>query len=173
MTNNNLYMQIKEFQRNNMEIFPQIFSQFERLIYTYSARIDYEDAFQELTVFLVELLYKIDLKRLKDSIDLKKYIAVSIRNKYIHISRERQKLLLEQNQYFEMGIEYFDPAVKEILKSAIKNLSKNQQKTIIYKYIYCYSDAEIADELEITRQAVNRTKNRALNSLRAYFEEEI
>ena len=44
------------------------------------------------------------------------------------------------------------------------------QKTIIKeKYIKDHSDIEIAKKLNITRQAVNRSKNRAIENLKKYL----
>lgn len=40
------------------------------------------------------------------------------------------------------------------------------------KYIYELSEIDIAKILGISRQAVNRLKNRALNNLRKFFLEE-
>ncbi len=44
------------------------------------------------------------------------------------------------------------------------------QRTILEeRYIKNYSDIEIANKLNISRQAVNKTKNKALENLRTYM----
>lgn len=51
----------------------------------------------------------------------------------------------------------------------IKPLTTTQKEVLYLKYFYGYSDSEISDKLHITRQAVNRTKNRALEELRKLY----
>ena len=48
-------------------------------------------------------------------------------------------------------------------------LSQKQKLIMIYKYIYGYSDIEISMLLNISRQAVNRLKNRAITTLKEYY----
>ncbi len=45
-------------------------------------------------------------------------------------------------------------------------MNEKQKSVLIYKYVYGYSDCEIACALGITRQAVNGLKNRALTVLK-------
>lgn len=55
------------------------------------------------------------------------------------------------------------------LREGMKLLSKRQRQTITLRYIHGYSDAEIADRLGITRQAVNRLERKGLSILREYL----
>ena len=69
-----------------MTAFTLIFEEFKKLINFYGAKLCYEDAVPELTLFLIELLYEINLDRFPDDNqeDIHKYIAACIKNKYIH-----------------------------------------------------------------------------------------
>lgn len=163
---------IEKFKKRDMSSFLVIFSEFEKLIYFYAARLDGEDAFQELTAFLLELLYKIDVSAFKrnNSDNLKRYIAASIGYKYIALVKLRSRIVNASYNLFEDTIsESFDFFENGILKDAISMLPPRQKQIIIYKYIYDYSDIEIAAHLKITRQAVNRLKNRAMENLRKYY----
>ena len=173
MKNQEILEKAEQFKNRNMSVFPDIFAKFEGLIYTYSARIGGEDAFQELSLFLIELLYKLKLCKFSNDDELTRYISVSIRNEYIRLSKKKSRLLKEHNSCFQPTATDADPMEKEILRQAVATLTKNQRKTVIYKYIYFYTDSEIAHSLNISRQAVNRTKNRALQRLKTYFEEEM
>ena len=51
-------------------------------------------------------------------------------------------------------------------------LSKKQRDVIIYKYFMNFTDVEIAEVMGISRQAVNRIKNRGLETLRFLCSEE-
>ena len=55
------------------------------------------------------------------------------------------------------------------LRDGIKLLNERQRESLILKYIYGYSDAEIAERLGITRQAVNRLERRGLEILKEYL----
>lgn len=167
MCKESLKVLIGDFKGGDMGAFPQIYSEFERLIYHYSRKLDSEDARQELTVFLIELLYKIDFG---GNDGIKKYIAVCLRNKYIALSKQNQwrsalidKLAVNCDTYYD----FREDTV--LLKELVSHLPIKQREVIVYRYIYNYSDIEIAEIMNISRQAVNRLKNRALCSLREYI----
>lgn len=64
-----------------MTAFPLIFEEFKKLINFYGAKLGYEDAASELTLFLIEMLYEINLSKFPDDSgeDIQKYIVVSIK----------------------------------------------------------------------------------------------
>ena len=61
MENSCLLSLLEKFRKGDMSVFPVVFSEFEGLIYHYAEKSDAEDTAEELSVFLLELLYKIDL----------------------------------------------------------------------------------------------------------------
>ncbi len=174
MVNSLLLPLIKKFREQDMSAFTIIYDEFKKLIYLYSGRLSDDDAVQDLTLFLIELLYSINLSMFNcDSTDtLKRYIAVSIKNKYIALSKEKQKYL-----YFSVGLcDNLLANSESVLEAidiceALKLLTHRQRLIIIYRYIYCYSDAEISSLLSISRQAVNRLKNRAIETLKEFYTE--
>jgi len=163
---------IKKFRNEDNTVFFEIYNEFEKIISVYSARLGGEDTVQELTVFLIELLCEIDLQKFEadSSNGLCGYIAVSIKNKYIELSKKRQQeskihisydkidnfLLFATDEYFGIS-------------EPLKYLSPRQQLIITYKYIYNYTDCEISSVLGISRQAVNRLKNRAIKILKEIY----
>ncbi len=172
MENYCLITLIEKFKMRDMSVFPLIFSEFESLLHYYAAKGKAEDMFQELSVFLVELLYKINLSKFeKDYTDsLKRYIAVSIGNKYTAFSKA-DNLLKRNNMLYESLISVSDDfSQRQFLNDALNILTQKQRKIMLCKYIYNYSDVEIANELGISRQAVNRIKNRAVESMREYLK---
>ncbi len=74
-----------------MTVFPLIYENFQKLISVYASRLFYEDGVSDLTLFLIELLYSIDLSRFEadETFGIKKYIAVCLRNKYITLSMQK------------------------------------------------------------------------------------
>lgn len=172
MCNKDLKKLIKEFKNQNMQNYSLLYEEFERLILYYSKKLHTDDAVEEMTLFFIELVTEIDLNKFKNdlSVSLQSYIAVCIRNKFISLSvaEKRQKEL--RADFFEQTMGYsleFDKRIS--IFSALKILPEQQRKVLIYKYVYLYNDVEIAEILNITRQAVNRLKNRGLSNLRIFL----
>lgn len=167
MTNFRLIKLISEFKSGNMNSFPKIYDAFKKLILFYSAKTEDEDALCELNLFFVELLYSLDLNKFPcDFSDgLSRYIAVALKNKYLKISKLNQKYKSASVKLLDQ-IAYNDEDYTGELLEAVKLLSPKQRAIIILKFIYGYSDFEISVNLNISRQAVNRLKNRALSVLK-------
>lgn len=172
MCNRCLKTLIERFKKQDMTVFEPLYDVFKRLIMFYSKKLYYDDAAGDLTLFFIELLYQLDLSKFMadDSISIKKYIAVAIRNQYISLSVNKDRHSNLSNKLYENSDGYL-PNFEDrySLVESIKGLSEKQKMIIVYKYIYGYSDFEIAILLGISRQAVNRLKNRALISLREVF----
>ena len=147
-----------EVQGRNMTRFGELYGVFEKLIGIYSRRIDKDDTAQELTLFLLETVYSVDLARFNpDGSDtLKRYIAVSLRNKYIRLSAAAA-------QYEKMSDRLCDP-------DGLKTLTKKQRIAVVYRYVYGYSDAELAIFFNCSRQAVHGLILRGLDLLKKYYE---
>lgn len=176
MEKNDLRVLLDFFGSGDMGAFPPIYSEFEKLIHFYGRKLRREDAVQELTVFLLELLWKLsdDHCDFESSEGLKRYIAVCIRNQYIALSKAEQKQRLELELFEDMPYETigFDDFGDLMMMDALSCLTPKQHEIIVLKYVYKYNDCEIAQRLKITRQAVNRLKNRAIHTLKQYYFEE-
>jgi RNA polymerase sigma factor (sigma-70 family) len=163
---------IKKFRKQDEEVFSEIYDEFKKLIRMYSSRLGGEDSDQELTVFFVELLHTVDLHKFKpdNSDGVSRYIAVSLRNKYIALSKKSQ-LECIMNTSFEEAENFISFTTDDYssISEALSHLSERQQLIITYKYIYNYTDSEISEILGITRQAVNRLKNRAIKILEEFY----
>ena len=91
-----------------------------------------------------------------------RYYAVCLRNEYIRLSKEeKREILLEDYRqgYTETRDEKID------LSIALDELSKGQSEIVRLHFVNGFSVVEIADFQHISRQAVNRTKKRALAEL--------
>ncbi len=170
MENSCLIALIKKFRNNDITVFPVIFSEFDALIRHYGNKSSADDTSQELTVFLLELLYKMELTPFYGASGdgLKRYISVAIRNRYIAYSRLNDRKN-EYSEFFDVG-EETDFLSSYIIKDALEKLNHRQRQIIINRYIYNYSEKQIGEILGISRQAVNQTKNRAIEFLRGYFK---
>lgn len=178
MYNAELIPLIKAYQNGDKKQFQKIHEVFEKLISYYAHRLKCDDdILQELNVFLVELILRLPLDRfsMDETTGLQQYIAVSIRNRYISYSKQKQVReamfvdYCEQLAAYGEGFDNYERRV--ILAEALSMLTAKQKQVIIYKYIYGYSDTEISEDLHITRQAVNRLKTRGLLILREFLKD--
>ena len=152
-------------------------------------QIGFADSKQELTLFLFELIRKIDVSKFPtdDSDTLNRYICVSLRNKCITLAKENYNELNHRIQFEdeveEVGILeqaflkldvqkniQFETIQSVELEEALNGLSPKQKDVIVYKYIYGFSDVEIGKMFNISRMAVNRLKNRAFEILKEYYK---
>lgn len=163
---------IERFRSGDMEAFSEIYNEFKNLIRIYSIRTETEDALQEFTVFLVELLYEVELDNFPYdfSNSLKRYIAVSIRNKYIALSKNEQNYRSLITGFYENCGGYTETEYDFMLtKDLISQLPPKYALVIVYRYIYGYSDEEIAQFLGKTRQSVFRLRQSALKKMRENY----
>lgn len=172
-----LILSIRDGQHKNFE---SLYELYRNLIVYFGRRLKDDDSIQELTVFLLEIIYTINLSNFTQdkSYDLKKYIAASIRNKYIALSKSKQ---LIANMNVEFSEEFTPDKISQIshndnvdnkllLSDAMQRLTSHQRKIILFRYYYGYSTKEIADHLHVSRQSVNQTLLRGLHTLREYIE---
>ena len=153
-------------------------------------QIGFADCKQELTLFLLELIRNIDVSKFPtdDSDTPNRYICVALRNKYIALSKQNQNEFKHRIQFedeveevsvleqaflkldIQKDIE-FEQIISVELEEALNGLSPKQKDVIVYKYIYGFSDAEIGEIFNISRQAINKLKNRAFETLKEYYKE--
>lgn len=174
MCNSLLKPLIQKFKKQDMAVFPLVYDEFKNLIAFYAKKLCYEDAAADLNLFFIELLYAIDLSNFKadESIGIRRYIAVCLRNEYIVLSVKAEKLKSFSFPLFETFNSYSDDYDDKILLSqAFKALSEKQKAILIDRYYYGYSIAEISKKMGVTRQTINDTKIRALCSLKKILGE--
>ena len=135
---------------------------FSRLIKYYAKRIKSDSAELDLWEFLFFLL-KSERGNTNDN-----YIAVCLRNEYIKLSK---KVTSEREKFCEINLDIaavYDGCFEGNIdiKKALFRLTKNERETIILHFYKGYSLKEIARAHGVSRQSVNKTKNRALDKLR-------
>ena len=168
MSNREFICLITQYRGGDRNAVLPLLKQFEGLIYHYKAKCSMEDICEELTAFLLELFDKINLNLFDDpeGDGINRYIAVSIGHKFVALSKEHEKSKTFHT-VTERDLGYTpDLCQEEILRETLSILTPGQREVIIYKYIYKYSDIEIAETLNISRQAVNQIKNRSTEILR-------
>lgn len=94
-----------------------------------------------------------------------RYYAVCLRNKFIDMLRAENKNKCADIDDYKCGSADPENELKIDLSTALHELTKLQSEVIKLHYFCGFSVAEIANSQHISRQAVNRSKNRALDEL--------
>lgn len=149
-----------------------IINTFEPLINKYAHKLNYEDAKYDLIYELLFILKKIDENELifPNDYSFISYINLSIKHAYIKYSK---KNMIYKNdiplEIIDFGTVDDNIDNKLLINNLLKELSTHQRLIIQYVYLYGYKETDVAKMLNITRQAVNKTKKLALKKLRALY----
>lgn len=158
----------------------QLINQFQPLLHKYSYKLGYEDAYNDLVLFFVELIHKIPEKIIISSKEgiIVTYFATCLKHHYYYLLKHNifyineidiSQLSTEQMHYLESLLSSSEQTNENIFGILENCLTKNELRIIILIYYYGYSSAEIARSKKITRQAVNQLKKRALKKIKKYI----
>lgn len=171
------YKVISQAQNDDKQAIMFVINKFKPLIGKYSYLLKYDDASSDLIISLIEIIKKMPIhtnENLKIDKFLVGYIASAIKNRYIYLSKKYYKVYLNEitlnlNNINIGNSEKFDLDDKIFVWQLLDKLSKLQREVLILKFIKDYSDKDICKTLKISRQSVNRTKNRGLDNMRRYM----
>lgn len=140
------------------------------LLKKYAGKIhcmEYEDAFQELSLTLLETLPYLDIHQSEGK--SVKYMETAIVNRYRSLCR--QYLSLPQTEAIEDKTDTLaDPFQYDESKMDVENfIASLPENSLSYKILMMYyyeelSDAQIGDKLGVSRQYVNRIKKQTIKS---------
>ena len=172
MSNKELLKLIEEYQNHRMENFHLIYEAFYKLILLYAQKVNESDAAQDLSGFLVEILFKIDTTKFKrdDSEDLKRYIAVCLRNEYYAMLKRKQFSVIYCDELtYDIPENTYNPQSKILIRECLATVTDNQRIILVLRYGYGFSDSQIAEKLHISRQAVSKTRKKGLEKLKNFL----
>jgi len=167
--------QLVYFNNNNNNNFDTIYDLFSKRINFLVISFHIESYKNDLTLFLWQLLKKIQLDNFNSDKALYAYINTSLKNCCMNIYRKTSKEKVTFNsELTDIEIDKstsYNPIDNSsiIFDDLISNLSDHQKKIITMRYKYCLSDSEIADSLNISRQAVYKNRKLALNKLQKSY----
>lgn len=163
-------------QLPNDEAYLTLLEKYSKLLHKYARLLQYEDAYEDLRVFFLSLLYKIKTSPIleKSEGEIVNYIAFSIKNQSIAISKARKAhkelCFSELSEEQMITIEEIASTVEMDSISdffpADNSLSAPEKDILVKLFIDGYSVAEISKMYNISRQAVNQTKLRAIRKIR-------
>lgn len=172
---NKLHLIVYKCQKGDKNSLMEIIHKFEPLLKKYSRKLNYEDAKDDLILTLIEavIFLPINTKEyLKKDECIVGYISMAIKNQYINLSKKYCKIYNNETELYDNVntrlskniYEYSDNKI--LICQLLGKLTSLQKEIIIKKFFKNYSDNDIAKQLKVSRQAVNRIKNRALKNMK-------
>lgn len=169
-----LYSLLYEAHNGDKESIVIVFLRFHPTIKKFSKNLNYEEAETDLTIALLELIKYIDINGFSnDDGQVVNYIYKFLKNKSIDLFRKHvlgYKPSLELNFDILPDDNIIDLDNKVFISILLDSLPIIQREVIKRKYIQGFSDNEISNLFGVSRQAVNRAKNKGLNNLRKALE---
>lgn len=181
---NELYENIVLCQNGNKDAMEYVINKFEGLINSskmsfpkniYFNSQDIDDNKQDLIVSLLTIINRIPIENpgFKNEGCLVNYVYKSILNskRNMFINKNIKRSFIE-NKYLSSVVELKDEYYIKDIESNIEiddllNCLTDKEKMIIKsEFINCKSDVEIGRILGVSRQAINKIKNRALKKLK-------
>lgn len=167
-----IYENIIKAKSREYDSMERIINCFEPQINKYARLLNGEDTRQELIIYLIKVINTIPIneeRRWHDKAVLS-YISKSVKNEYIKISKRENNInKVELDLCNELESEYFEEDFSFI--ELFKELTEKESYIIKLIYIYGFSVTEIVQTMQITRQAVNKSKNNGLRKLGEIYED--
>ena len=168
---------IEKAQNGDEKAMLDLIHRFQPLFKKYAIKLNYEDAYEDIILYYIELIKSFNLDKLRNSKDevIVSYINVSIINFY---KRTVQKLIeakreIVQSALTEEQAYYVEVCAARKEKTDIFNefgiaevLNERECRLIYLIYVEGYTTSEIARNCNKTRQAVNQLKHRALTKMK-------
>ncbi|WP_026883216.1 sigma-70 family RNA polymerase sigma factor [Clostridium akagii] len=155
-----------------------IIEKFLPLIKKYSRKLNYDGADSDLMVSIIDIVKSIPVNkslRFEEDKYIVGYINTSIKHKYIHLLSINISILKAEGELYLdtfWNYEYKDNenAIDDhiLLLNILDKLPLHQKNIIKEIFFYNFSEVELSEKLNVSRQAINRTKNRALKNLRKF-----
>lgn len=150
-----------------------LLQQFRSLINKYSRVLKYEEAKTDIIIAFIEMIKVIDLDKLQHDGEIVNYIHKTMKNKKVDLfrknilSKTNNELVINEDIIADDNVNYIESNI--MINDILDKLSKKQRIVLKRKLFFHYSDRDIAEDLKISRQAVNRIKNRGIKKIKQYF----
>ncbi len=168
------YHVLLQCQQKNEKAIRQLLNDFRSTIKKYSYQCEDSSVIQDLETFLIKVVTHLELEKFSSKNMVMAYLHKALRNEYLRIRRKKQiqpqKELCYDDQILSIQKDIISLEECLELKEAILKLKSEQKSVIILKFIMGYQESEIAEELHITRQGVNKIKQRAFAEIKKYYK---
>lgn len=166
----------------NEQALLELIHKFENLLKKYAYMLQVDDAYEDLRLFFIELLYCMSKKEdvLENDARAVSYIKTSVEHRFYHMLKLNKKNKLNEINFSDFSDEQLFLIEQEnscSIQDSISDyfplkveLTQLERKIITEIYTYNRPVSEIAGLMNISRQAVNQTKIRALKKIRKYYK---
>lgn len=164
---------LDDAEKHDEKAMVELIERFSPLFKKYALKLGYEDAYEDIILWFIELVKSGKLASLQEKV-IVSYIQVSVMNYYNKkirkIIESRKEIVLsdlsEEHTYLiEAKIAKEDRQDLFWELNVIDILNKSELQLLRLSFYYGYSIAEIARISGKSRQAVNQKKKRALKKL--------
>ena len=173
---------VEKAQKGDDNAMMELINQFSFLFKKYARKLNYEDAYEDIRLYFIELIKSMNLKKLQCLEDgvIVSYINVSIKNFY---NKKIRKILVAQKeivlselteeQEYYVEVQSAKEDERDIFMELGMNnlLNENECKVIYLIYLEGYTTTEIARATHKSKQAVNQLKHRALDKIKRTLHE--
>ena len=154
----------------------ELLSRFKRILHKYANALKYEDAYEDLQLFFLSLVYSMREMTAMEKGEgaIVNYIVVSIKHHFYSLSKRNNAL--QESLFSELSDEQLaiiENLTSEMDETDISELfpveeALTQKEEVIIRTLFKEGDSvkEVASKLGISRQAVNQMKVRALKKMR-------
>lgn len=168
---------LKDAQNGSSEAKEELYKKFLPYIRYYGKRMYYEEAQTDLTIFLLEFINKINLVKFekRNEGEIKNYIKDFFISRFMDFGRKNINKNIEITAFETDFIcnDCYEELERENFYRMLKNLKSIQKKIIIGKYVYNYTDIELAKIFHVSRQTIFNQKKKALQQLKKEREDEL
>lgn len=165
---------IISYKKGNRDDILYVLEKIDPLLKKYAFKLDYEDAYFDLQLFVIESIYKIDINSILNTSDgaLINYFNKSIYYEYIKLSKKKSEQNLreiyneEENAYIESNLSVFDDYSELTIDSMVKDLTNKEQFVIKSIFYNGLSVEETARRLKQSKWNVYKLRDSALRKLK-------
>ncbi len=170
---------VKKAQNGDEKSMMEIIEKFKPLTKKYSRKLNYDDAEVDIIIFLIETIKKIPIFT---NINLNKdecivgYIHTSIKNRYISLSKEYMSINshetpLDINIISHYTLQDDQESINNhiFIFHLLDKLPPYQKQIIKNIFIDNMPETALSNRLHVSRQSVNRAKNRALSNMKKFI----
>ena len=149
----------------------EIIFRFNYTIKKFSRELKYDGAESDLIISLIEIIKEINLLNvhIKNDGAIVNFIYRSLYNRKIDLYRKNIIGIREEcteNLELIPDRSSIETETSIFFKDILKTLSVLQRDVLVLRYYNEYTDREVAEKMKISRQAINRAKNKGLKRLK-------
>lgn len=165
----NIIINIKNGDSNGVN---DLVVKFNPLLTKYANFLNYEDAKSDLILHFIETIYKFPTNRpFTDDKFILSYINKSVITSYINLSKEKSKINSKESlcEIEDWGNNKLDFHSDVYFYDLLNCLNTKEKTVVTLRYLNCLSENDIAKQLNVSRQYINRVNRQALGKIKNYI----